>query len=103
MKLNNNEIILKEGAANHLKAIEGVGGKLYLNNQRLIFESHSLNVQTHVESIPLSSIVSIQTKYSDFISRKLLVSLRNGAKEKYYVYKRKNWVKEIKKAIENII
>lgn len=101
MKLNNNEIILKEGAANHLKAIEGVGGKLYLTNQRLIFESHSLNVQTHVESVPLTSIVSIEAKHSDFISRKLSVYLSNGSKEKYHVYKRKNWVKEIKKAIDN--
>jgi hypothetical protein len=40
------EAIVKEGAASYLKRYEGVGGKLYLTTERLIFESHAFNIHT---------------------------------------------------------
>lgn len=43
--LRDGERIIKEGAANLQKNIETVGDKLYLTNQRLVFEAHTLNVQ----------------------------------------------------------
>jgi hypothetical protein len=100
MKLNSDEIILRKSRANHLKLFEGVGGRLFLTNQRLFFKSHFFNVQTHEETIPLQDIVSIEAKGSDFISGKMKIFLRNGSVEKFYVPKRKKWVDDIEKAIE---
>lgn len=100
MKLDDNEIIIRKSGANHLKPFEGVGGRLFLTNQRLFFKSHFFNIQTHEESIPLEDIVSIEAKHIDFISGKMIVFLRNGSAEKFYVPKRKKWVKDIEKAIE---
>ena len=100
MKLNSDEIILRKSRANHLKPFEGVGGRLFLTNQRLFFKSHFFNVQTHEESIPLQEIVSIKAKGSDFISGKMKIFLKNGSVEKFHVPKRKKWVNDIGKAIE---
>ena len=43
-ELRQGEQIIKEGKANLQREWETVGGKLYLTNQRLIFEAHKLNV-----------------------------------------------------------
>ena len=45
------ENILLESPANHCKGIEGVGGKLFLTNKKLIFKSHKFNIQNHEFSI----------------------------------------------------
>jgi hypothetical protein len=100
MKLDFNEIIIRKSRANHLKSFEGVGGKLFLTNRRLFFKSHFFNIQTHEESILLQDIVSIEAKHSDFISGKMVIFLKNGSAEKFYVPKRKKWVSDIEKAIE---
>lgn len=45
MELRSDESVIKEGAANLQKNIETVGGKLFLTEQRLIFEARKFNVQ----------------------------------------------------------
>jgi hypothetical protein len=45
-----NEIIVKEGGANHFRGKEGVGGKLVLTDRRLIFKSHKFNIQNNSKS-----------------------------------------------------
>ena len=100
--LNEKEIVVRKSRATHWKYWEGVGGKLLLTNKRLIFKSHGLNVHSHEEAIPLEAIISIEAKYSDFISAKMMISLSSGAKEKYYVPHRKAWVKDIKSAMEQL-
>lgn len=100
MKLASEEIILRKGAATHLVPFEGVGGKLFLTNQRLFFESHSLNFQKHEESIPLKDIVAIDAKHSDFLSRKISIYLASKSVEEFIVYKRKTWLSEIQKAVK---
>jgi GRAM domain len=101
MRLHNDEIIIRKSRANHLKPFEGVGGKLYLTNQRLFFKSHFLNIQTHEESILLENIAFVEAKYNDFISSKITIFLKNGSVEKFHIAKRKRWVEEIEKAIQN--
>lgn len=50
------EKIIKEGLANHFMGAESVGGSIYLTDKRLFFKSHSINIQNHELSIPLSDI-----------------------------------------------
>ncbi|WP_198147328.1 GRAM domain-containing protein [Gilvimarinus polysaccharolyticus] len=51
---------MKEGGANLQKNIETVGGELHLTNQRLIFKSHKINIQTGITEIQLSDIKSVK-------------------------------------------
>ena len=53
------EIIFQTGA-NYFKRWEAVGGKLYLTNKRLIFKSHSINIQKQKLMIPISDIKDIR-------------------------------------------
>ena len=99
MNFNNNEKIIRKERANHLLPSEGVGGKLFLTDQRLFFKSHMFNYQNHEESIPLEDIIAVITRHSDFISKKLEIYLSNGLKEYFIVNHRKDWVHEIEKTI----
>jgi len=101
MKLANQEAIIRKGKATYLAPSEGVGGRLFLTNQRLFFEPHAFNFQRHDRSIRLGDIVAIEARHSDFISRKVSIYLKNKFVEEFIVYRRKIWVSEIEKAIKD--
>jgi len=44
--------------------MEGVGGKLFLTNKKLIFKSHKINVQKGQTSIEYHNIVDVIKKNS---------------------------------------
>ena len=46
--------------ANHFKGIEAVGGKFFVTNQRIVFKSHSFNIQNHELTIEFHDIQSIK-------------------------------------------
>ena len=92
-----NEQIVKDGPANHFKGLEGVGGWLFLTDRRLVFKSHSLNVQTHELSIPLNEISDAQpTLTAKFIPNGLKVITRDGHSESFVVEGRREWSNQIK-------
>lgn len=66
-ELRQGEKLVKDGAANLQKNIETVGGKLYLTNQRLIFESHKFNVQSGVTEVELSNFQSSEKCWTKFL------------------------------------
>jgi hypothetical protein len=100
MELETDEEIIRKARANHIQPLEGVGGRLLLTNRRLFFKSHMFNVKTREISIPLEDIIAVETKGSDFISKKLEIFLKNGSIEEFIVNHRKRWVEEIEQAIE---
>ncbi|SHM95728.1 GRAM domain-containing protein [Polaribacter sp. KT 15] len=59
------EVLEREIFANLFRGFEGVGGKIFLTNQRLIFKSHSLNIQKGQTNIDYNDIVSV-TKRKTF-------------------------------------
>lgn len=86
------ETIVLEGAANHFKGLEGVGGKLFLTERRLRFISHSLNVQTHDESWPLDRITEAEaTRTLKLIPNGLRVTLDDGSTERFVVWGHREW------------
>lgn len=88
------ETILFETGANHLKGIEGVGGKLYLTNKRLVFKSHKLNVQNHQLSLNLADIENVDAyKTLGVLNNGLLVTTIDKATEKFVVDQQGEWVK----------
>ena len=87
------ETILFETPANHFKGMEGVGGRLYFTNRRLIFKSHKLNIQNHQLSIDLSDIKQVDRyKTLGLVNNGLAITTINGKIEKFVVEKVEEWV-----------
>jgi hypothetical protein len=54
------EALVRQGPANHLRRWEGVGGWLYLTDQRLLFRPHRFNFKRVEHSIPLDDVRDVQ-------------------------------------------
>jgi len=81
------------GGANHFKSIEGVGGKMVLFHDELVFKSHKINIQRHEIRMPLSTIADITTyQVWGLFPTGLKITLQNGSVEKFVVGKPDEWV-----------
>ena len=90
------ETILFETPANHFKGIEGVGGKLYLTNKRLVFKSHKLNIQNHQLSLELTEIENAaRRKSAGIINNGISVTTKDKKTEKFVVEQPQKWVEEL--------
>jgi len=100
-ELKQNEQIIKQGAANLQKGLETVGGKLYLTNQRLVFEAHKINIQGGITEINLSEIQSSEkcwTKYLGYIPlipNSLAVYTKEGKEYRFVLSGRGTWAAAI--------
>ena len=65
--LSQNEAIISSHNANLMRGLEGDGGKLYITNLRLVFESHSFNIQTGSTIINIKDITSVDKIWSKFL------------------------------------
>ncbi|MCE9529846.1 MAG: hypothetical protein K8T89_01695 [Planctomycetes bacterium] len=92
------ETLLKQGAANHAKTMESVGGWLYLTNRRFLFRPHRYNIQKQEVSIPLREIVDAQVCLTAFVIPNGLLVVTSRGKERFVVEGRRSWVEEIRKA-----
>lgn len=96
------ETLIKEGAANLQRGIETVGGRLYLTDQRLYFDTHFLNVARGPETIALSDILDVQPIWTKVYRKipiapnSLRVFTKSGQYFDFVVWGRMIW----KKAIE---
>ena len=91
------ERILFDTGANHLKGVEGVGGKLYLTNKRLVFKSHKFNIQNHLLSINLSDIYKIERhKTLGLVNNGLTLTTKQNKTEKFAVQQIDEWLNELK-------
>jgi hypothetical protein len=96
IQLLKNEVIIKKGPANHFKGLEGVGGALYLTNNRVIFKSHAFNIQRHTDIFPLDEIVDIgKRKSMGIIPNGIFIKMKDGRIEKFVVKNRSKWLAEI--------
>jgi len=97
LELGSNEVTIKESTANLQKNIETVGGKLCLTNQRLVFKSHKINIQTGVTEIQLSSIESVEKCWTKFLGiipimpNSLTVNTKGGETFSFVLFGRSNW------------
>ncbi len=90
------EDLVKEGGANHFRNIEAVGGWIYLTDKRLLFRSHSINVQRHELSIPLQKISEAKPCMTfGIIPNGLQIRTIDGDREKFVVEDRKEWARQI--------
>ena len=102
IEVRTNERLIKESGANLQRGIETVGGRLFLTDQRLFFDTHSFNVKSGSEEIALSDIsyvIPIWTKFLGVIPlfpNSLRVSTKQGTFFDFVVNGRSAW----KSAIE---
>ncbi len=94
--IDTNETIVFTTGANHFKGVEAVGGKLYLTNKRLIFKSHSFNIQNHEFSISLSEVDKVK-RYDTFgiVNNGLLVTTVHNSIEKFVVQEPGEWMNQL--------
>lgn len=91
------EIIRSDGA-NHFKNGEAVGGKLYLMEDKLQFQSHKFNIQNHGLEIPLEQISKIRFfKTLGLVANGLEIQTSDGKIEKFVISDRNIWRDEIEK------
>jgi phosphate/sulfate permease len=91
--IDDNQKIIKYGAANHFKNAEAVGGRLYLLNDRLTFKSHKLNLQNHELEIPLKHIEKVSTFNSlGIIPNGIVIKTIDSQNFKFVVTGRKEWM-----------
>ncbi len=90
------EDIVFQTGANHFKGIEGVGGKLYLTNKRLVFKSHKLNIQNHELSIDLDEIKKVErSKTVGLVDNGLTVTSGDNKMDKFVVENAEEWVEKM--------
>ena len=95
------ERVVKEGGANLQRGAETVGGHLSLTNFRLVFESHSFNVQTGNTEIRLAAIQSMRLCWTKFLGvipifpNSLEVMTADGTAYMLVLNGRKEWMRVI--------
>ena len=103
IELAPSETVIREGGANLQRGWEAVGGRLFLTNARLVFASHSFNVQTGPVEILLADIRQVMPCWTKFLgllpiaNNSLAISTDQG-EHRFVVHGRTEWVKAIHSA-----
>jgi hypothetical protein len=97
IETDSDENIVFETPANHFKGLEGVGGKLYLTNKRLVFKSHKYNIQNHELSILLADLKKVdRRKTLGLINNGISIITTDGKTEKFVVEELDKWIEFIR-------
>jgi hypothetical protein len=89
-ELGGHERILADRAANLIRGMEAVGGRLKITNQRLIFEPHAINIQNQTLEVPLNQVQEIKPRNTlGIVPNGILIKLVSGQEYKFVVWKRK--------------
>lgn len=91
------EELIMQGGANHFLRGEGVGGYLYLTNERLIFKSHKFNFQRHELTILIREVDSARSYLILGLIPIGLEVVTSDRKERFVVAKRHNWLQGIRR------
>ena len=95
------ETVVKDGAANLQRGVETVGGRVYLTRQRLIFESHAINLQTGNTIIHLDSVTGVRKCWTRFLNliplfpNSVAVATNEGKEHRFVMFARQSWIDAI--------
>ena len=99
--LRSDEKLIRQGGANLQRGVETVGGRLFLTDQRLFFQSHSFNVQTGATEIPISEVKDTVLCWTKFLGaiplfpNTLAVRTTGGIEHRFVLSGRKEWAAAI--------
>lgn len=101
-KLTQREIIEMEGPANLFRGMEGVGGKMFLTNKKIIFKSHKINIQTGQTDIFYENITEInKRKTAKLIDNGIRIKTNDGNEFDFVVNEREHWIEKLNEKINN--
>jgi hypothetical protein len=81
--------VLTDEMGSLFRGWESVGGRIYVTNRRVIFESHGLNIQRGNTEIPLEEIVEARRRNTLFIiSNGMEIETREGRLYRFVVWTR---------------
>ena len=99
-ELTQNEQIEIEGPANLFRGIEGVGGKLFLTNKKIVFKSHKINIQKGQTDIPYENVSEIiKRKTAKLIDNGIRIKTNDGNEFDFVVNEREKWIENLKEKI----
>jgi len=99
-ELTQDEQIETEGPANIFRGIEGVGGKLFLTNKKVIFKSHKLNIQKGQTDINYTNISElIKQKTAKLIENGIRIKTNDGKEFDFVVNEREKWIEKLNEKI----
>ena len=106
LALRQGERLLMSGAANKWQTVGSKGGKLFLTDQRIVFQAHGLNFGSKFDEYELSEIqtqgntVNIKTT-SNIISFNITFYTKSGEKLSFVVKRnqKNEWIRQITEAI----
>lgn len=106
LNLREGERVLKDGAANLQRGVETVGGRLYLTDQRLVFQPHRFNVQFQPAELELAAIRSVRPCWTKFLNLiplapNSLSVLAVQAEYRFVLFGRRGWATAIRAAVPN--
>jgi hypothetical protein len=93
-----------EARANMRRGAEHVGGRLFLTDRRLIFESHAFNIQRGSTEIPIAGISELRKAWTRFLGTMplapttMVVTDHEGMEHEFVVRGRSEWIDEIQRA-----
>ncbi|MFD2890448.1 GRAM domain-containing protein [Flavobacterium chuncheonense] len=90
-----------EGPANLFRGFEGVGGKIFLTNKKLIFKSHKINIQKGQTDINYADIkIVIKRKTAKLIDNGFRIITDNEKEYDFVVNERDLWLEKINERIK---
>lgn len=97
-------VYIREGFANMLKGKEGVGGKLYLDENMLHHMPHAINIQREETAVLLKEVASVERVRNRLLGIPMLnnclkVTLHSGLEVQYVVNKAGQWVEDVERAV----
>lgn len=96
IELAQNEYIEIEGPGNLFRGIEGVGGKLFLTNRKVIFKSHKINIRNGQTDIAYENITElIKRKTAKLIDNGIKIKTNDGKEFEFVVNEREKWIEKL--------
>jgi hypothetical protein len=95
-ELTEDELVEIEGPANLFRGMEGVGGKLFLTNKKVIFKSHKINIQKGQTNIDYNDITEIRKRTTaKLIDNGISIKTNTGKEFDFVVNDRDRWIEEL--------
>lgn len=96
--------VLRAGNANHFRGILAVNGKLTLTDTHLTFRASRLNLQVYERSYPLDAIQAVEPRRGlAVVGDGLALVLPEGTEERFVVFGRREWLREIQAARDALV
>jgi hypothetical protein len=92
--------VIYSGGANHYRTHEAAGGYMALTAKRLMFFPHKYNLDSSILYIDTNAIKAARPRRNFWVvPNGVTVELKDGHMERFVVYYRDRWVKQINAAV----